>query len=183
VGAGGKVQCQSWWHRTHAAPIPPTKTWIAQEPGQPLLSWLYRRVALVQRNILALCFEMAAAIDGPVEPFPRASERKKIYGNFLFGKCIINADTYPFLIRNQKSGQILRGKPSWGSSPEGQPELMQNNKKWKEGTNPLHHGNMSLTHLGPCKCLLGVRWVDHMSVQSHVQKSGISRHLLQFQTQ
>jgi len=43
---------------------------------------------------------MAAAIGGPIEPFPRASERKKIDGNFLFGKSIINADTYSFLIRN-----------------------------------------------------------------------------------
>jgi len=65
---------------------------------------------------------MAAAIGGPVEPFPRASERKKFDGNFLFGKSIINADTYPFLIRNQKSGQILRGRPFWGSSSKGQPD-------------------------------------------------------------
>jgi len=65
---------------------------------------------------------MTAAIGGPVEPFPRASERKKFDGNFLFWKSIINADTYPFLIRNQKSGQILRGKPFWGSSHKGQPD-------------------------------------------------------------
>jgi len=87
---------------------------------QLLLSWLYRHVALVQGYILSLFFEMAAAIGGPVESSPRASERKKFDENFLFGKSIINADTYPFLIRNQKSGQNCRGKPSWGSSSGGQ---------------------------------------------------------------
>jgi len=54
---------------------------------------------------------MAAAIGGPVEPFPRASEEKKIDENFLFWKSIVNADTCPFLIRNQKSGQNCRGQP------------------------------------------------------------------------
>jgi len=53
---------------------------------------------------------MAAAIGGPIEPFPRASERKKIDGNFLFGKSIINADTYPFLIRNQKKRSDFEGQ-------------------------------------------------------------------------
>jgi len=65
---------------------------------------------------------MAAAIDGPVEPFPRASEEKSFDGNFLFWKSIINADTYPFLIRNQKSGQNCRGQSFWGSSYRGQPD-------------------------------------------------------------
>jgi len=30
-------------------------------------------------------------------------KEKDFDGNFLFGKSIINADTYPFLIRNQKA--------------------------------------------------------------------------------
>jgi len=72
---------------------------------------------------------MAAAIGGPVEPFPRASERKKLMGTSFLGIVSGQCRHISSLIRNQKSGQILRGKPSWGSSPEGQPELMQNNKK------------------------------------------------------
>jgi len=37
---------------------------------------------------------MTAAIGGPVEPFPRASERKIFDGNFLFGKSIRAMQTH-----------------------------------------------------------------------------------------
>jgi len=46
---------------------------------------------------------MTAAISGPVEPLPRTSGRNSFDKNFLFDKSIINADTYFFLIRNQKA--------------------------------------------------------------------------------
>jgi len=62
---------------------------------------------------------MAAAISGPVEPFPRASKEKSFDGNFHFWKSIINADTYAFLIRNQKVVRFQGASHSGAVAVEG----------------------------------------------------------------
>ena len=95
-----KIYSYSWADKVKAA------SWSsAGWEDQPI-----RRVALVQGYILALCFEMAAAIGGPVEPFPRASEGKQNLMGISFWKIHqANADTFSYLIRKPKKRSELQG--------------------------------------------------------------------------
>jgi len=105
---------------------------------------------------------------------PKSQWRKSFNGDFLFWKSIINADTYPFLIRNQKSSQISRGKPFWGSSSKrqpdwwsfdgGQPDLIKRSspETWKPMTHygPKFWVSMSCDSARPC-------WVGLCSLFVH----------------